>query len=125
MEASTVRGGCKQFILAEGIIFDWMHGVARGSYAYYLMLRTIFFRPIFSTWNVLLQGRIHYELFTNGVTGQLPGELVLPADFGVIILGVENVVVVLFKLTMVMFDGVRDEGGGRPGSGEGTNTGDG
>lgn len=82
---------------------------------YSLMLGTILLGHVLAVGNKLLHGRVDYNLLGDGVAGQLPDELVLPADLGVLILGSEDVLVLLLKLGMVVLDAVRDLGAGGAG----------
>lgn len=53
---------------------------------------------------------VNDEFLANGVTGELPGELVAPSDFLVGGLSAENVLVSLFQLTVVVLDGFANLG---------------
>lgn len=74
---------------------------------YDLVLSTIFLCHLFaSRLQVLLKRGVDDKLLSNGVTSKLPGELVLPSGCLVVVLGVENVIVVLLNLAVVLLNGV-------------------
>lgn len=62
----------------------------------------------FSVWHILFNSWIDYYLFGNQVTGEFPSELILPADLGIIIRGIDNFVVVILVLAVIVGDGLRD-----------------
>jgi hypothetical protein len=59
------------------------------------MLSTILVGHLLPALHVLFHGRVNDQLLGEGVAGQLPDELVLPSGLLVVVLGVEDVVVVL------------------------------
>ena len=76
---------------------------------YNLVLSTIFLCHLFASLiQVLLERRVDDKLLSNGMTSQLPGELILPSGCLFVVLGVENVVVVLLNLAVVLLNGVHN-----------------
>lgn len=77
-----------------------------GVEAYPLMLGTVLFGHLQAVGNKLLEGRVDDNLLGDGVAGKLPDELVLPSNFGVVILGSDDVLVLLLELSVVVLDAV-------------------
>ena len=61
----------------------------------------------------LLKGRIDHNLLGDGVAGEFPDELVLPARLRVFVLGGDDVAVLPLQLGVVVLDAVRDADAGR------------
>lgn len=84
-------------------------GVCMGR-PYVGVLLAVVVGELLAVWDVLLHGRVDDEFFADGVAGEFPGELVLPAGFGVVVGGGDDVVVVLVEFLVVVFDGLGDGG---------------
>lgn len=59
---------------------------------------------------VLLKGWVDHQFFCEGVSGQFPRELVLPSRRIFVILGIDNVIVVLLQLYVIRLDGIGNGG---------------
>jgi hypothetical protein len=59
------------------------------------VLLTVVIGHTLAALDVFLQGWVHHDLLGDRVSGQLPNKLVLPSDLGIVVLGVQDVVVVL------------------------------
>lgn len=73
-----------------------------------MVLGTVFVRNHLPIGKMFLESRIHQQLFTNGMPGELPSELVLPSVFLIVGGRGEDLVVCILELTMVVFDGLCD-----------------
>jgi hypothetical protein len=72
------------------------------------MLRAILLGHLLAVGDVLLHGRVDDDLFADGVTGELPDELVLVPDLLVLVGRVHDLVVEALELGVLSADGVED-----------------
>lgn len=76
---------------------------------YGLVLSTILVSHLLARFAHILSKRwVNNQLLSNGVTSELPSKLVLPSGSLVVVLGVEDIVVVLLDLAVVLCDRVDD-----------------
>lgn len=61
---------------------------------------------------VFAEGRVDHKLLSDGMAGELPGELVTEALLVVMVTRVDHLVVVLLQLAVVLDDCFRDGGHG-------------
>lgn len=84
---------------------------------YLLVLAEILLNNSIAILKSLPHARVHDQFFSNTVAGKFPDKLVGPAGFFVLVLGIEDLVVVLFEFSVVLLDRFRDAVGGVGGSG--------
>lgn len=74
------------------------------------MFLTILIGRLRAAWEIFLECRIDDQLFAYGMAGEFPGELVLEADLLIGISGAHDDLVVLFELSVVLFDRIHKAG---------------
>lgn len=52
----------------------------------------------------LLHAWVYHELFTDGMAGELPGELVLPSFLFIFRLGAQDSIILILQFAMIVFD---------------------
>jgi hypothetical protein len=57
-----------------------------------------------AVFDMCFQGRIHDELFADGMTGQCPNKLVLITGLLIFIIAVDNTIVVILQLAVIALD---------------------
>jgi len=70
------------------------------------MLGPVLLSHLHAVGHMLLKGRVHNDLLGEGVTRQLPDELVLPLDLVLVPLRLFDVVIVLAQLLVIVLDAV-------------------
>lgn len=97
-------------MIYEALAVLGVAGSRGGERAYVGVHLAVFVCEFYAVWEVLFHGGVDDQFLPDGVAGERPGELVLPAGFGVVVGGGDDVVVVDVDLLVVVFDGLGDGG---------------